>query len=456
MTEILLSEFACDNDYLRLDSEFSLKHSLAVVRSLRDAGAERFGESKPQIIHPHEITREYIDPDGVWFFRAQNLRPLAIEDGDKVFVSAQDALTLGKNQLQNGDVVITRTGANAGDCALFFSDVPAVASSHTFIVRCDGWSHAYLVAFFNSTYGRSQILKGRYGAAQPEVAPYYLRGIWIPRFSAAFDAGVGRLFERSREQRAQATAGLAAAEQTLLIALGLDDWHPPEPLTYVRRASEVAPSARFDALYFSPAKTESVGVLGEKGAKPLSAYFKPIRDMVSLDAIGGARVMNFDVGAASRVVLDESSPSVENFDSAKKRFHPGDVVISRLRHYLRQIAVVRMPADATVLGSSEFIVLRPISEALPQEALVLFLRCLPAQTILKYSQDGSHHPRFSDDDLLAIPVPDAMLAISAELTASVRIAHAARVEAQTLLARAQRAVEVAIEQGEPAAMKLLK
>lgn len=427
-----------------------------MIASLKADGAEVFGSSNPTIIHPHEIEREYVTEGGVWFFRAQNVRPMAISDGDKVFISAEDAALLDRNRLRNGDIVVTRTGANAGDCALFYSEEPAMASSHTFIVRSEAWSHPYLVAFFNTRHGQAQIMRGRYGAAQPEVAPYYLRTILLPRFERKFEELIEDLFERSRQEKQQAADHLAAAEKTLRHVLGLDTWQPREPLTYVRRASEVAAAGRFDSVYFSPAKTESAAILRRGGSKPLSTYFEPIRDMVAPDDVEtGKRVLNFDVGAAAHPVIDDTSPSVEDFESAKKRFLPGDVIISRLRHYLRQIAVVRTDAAAVALGSSEFIVLRPRSDALPQEALVLFLRCLPVQTILKYSQDGSHHPRFSEEDLLAIPVPDSLLSLAPKLTAAVRTAHTARREAQVLLAHAQRAVEVAIDQGEPVALALL-
>ena len=42
------------------------------------------------------------------------------------------------------------------------------------------------------------------------------------------------------------------AEKTLLHALGLEDWQPPEPLTYTRSAAEAFAAARFDAEYFAP------------------------------------------------------------------------------------------------------------------------------------------------------------------------------------------------------------
>jgi type I restriction enzyme S subunit len=315
----------------------------------------------------------------------------------------------------------------------------------------------FLSTFLNSAAGKAQSDQNVTGGTRPALDYATIRHFLVPLLSEAFQSQVASVVQAGHKQFDQAAYQLAAAEQTLLQALGLDTWQPPEPLTYVRRASEVTAAGRFDSVYFSPAKTESASILRRGGSKPLSAYFEPIRDMVApLDVGAGKRVLNFDVGAATQPVIDDSSPSVEDFESAKKRFLPGDVIISRLRHYLRQIAVIRTDAAAVALGSSEFIVLRPRSTALPQEALVLFLRCLPVQTILKYSQDGSHHPRFSEEDLLAIPIPDALLTLAPQLTAAVRAAHAARREAQSLLARAQHAVEVAIEQGEPSALAYLK
>jgi len=149
---------------------------------------------------------------------------MCIEDNDRVLVSTQDAASLARNQLHIGDVVITRTGANAGDCALFNVATPAVASSHTFIVRSKYWNHAFLVAFLNTDYGRAQLLRARYGAAQPEVAPYYLKGIWIPRLGRPFQRAVSGVFKIAQCSRERAKNLQAQAEQTLLQALGFEGW----------------------------------------------------------------------------------------------------------------------------------------------------------------------------------------------------------------------------------------
>jgi restriction endonuclease S subunit len=56
----------------------------------------------------------------------------------------------------------------------------AVASSRILIIRNNFFNQISLAAFFNTKYGRKMIDKGMYGAAQPEVSPYYILNIPIP------------------------------------------------------------------------------------------------------------------------------------------------------------------------------------------------------------------------------------------------------------------------------------
>lgn len=382
---------------------------------------------------------------------------MCIEDDDRVLVSTQDAASLARNQLHIGDVVITRTGANAGDCALFNVATPAVASSHTFIVRSKYWNHAFLVAFLNTDYGRAQLRRARYGAAQPEVAPYYLKGIWIPRLGRPFQRAVSGVFKIAQCSRERAKNLQAQAEQTLLQALGFEGWEPPEPLTYTQRASEALAAGRIDSDYFAPARYAITEKLAKMPHRLLSDCCDSIRELFDpTDAHGISEVRNFDLGEALKPALDDSlAPvAVGEIGSTKKIMKRGDVVISRLRSYLRQIAVVGTSDTVPTVGSSEFFVLRPRAGISP-ELLMVFLRSQPVQTILKYCQEGNQHPRFSENNLMEIPFPDGLVRHSEVIIAQIRQAHLARQGAQTLLAKAKRAVEVAIEEGEPAAMKLI-
>jgi hypothetical protein len=246
----------------------------------------------------------------------------------------------------------------------------------------------------------------------------------------------------------------AEAEAKLLQILGLADWTPPEPLTYTARASDVGLAGRIDAQYFMPAKEQVLLSLATLPGKPLSDRADSVRDQWVPDrAPPTMLVRNYDVTDALVPLLDaEKTPSpAGEIGSMKRVFEDGDVAISRLRAYLKEIAVVRVGDDITSVGSSEFIVLRLKDRTISPEALMVFLRSTPVQTVLKWCQDGSQHPRFSESDLQSIPVPDALERASPEITKIVKDAFAARHHARKLLDAAKRAVEIAIEKSETAA-----
>ena len=108
------------------------------------------------------------------------------------------------------------------------------------------------------------------------------------------------------------------------------------------------------------------------------------------------------------------------------------------------------------MGSTEFIVLRPTKTSIGPEALLVFLRSPYVQTILKWSQDGSNHPRFDEKALLAIPIPPTVERLQHQLCNKMKAAIAARQESRRLLDTAKRVVEIAIEEGEAAARRFLK
>ena len=100
--------------------------------------------------------------------------------------------------------------------------------------------------------------------------------------------------------------------------------------------------------------------------------------------------------------------------SAKKRALPGDLVVSRLRPYLRQIALIHPRALAPIAKrplalSTEFYVLAPRDRADDVSFLVPFLLSPAAQSILASAQEGGHHPRVPRTSLLALRIPRALV-----------------------------------------------
>ena len=256
----------------------------------------------------------------------------------------------------------------------------------------------------------------------------------------SFVKGAERNRERCREL-------VAEAENLVTVALGLSHLDLSENLFYERNFTDFQMANRFGAEYFMPCKQRILDALASQPGRLLNEHCQSVRELFdATDARRGELVRNFDLTAALEPVLDDSMetmPAAE-LGSTKKKFQAGDVVISRLRSYLREIAVVRTSPAVAAVGSSEFIVLRPRENGkskLTPETLLIYLRSLPVQTILKWSQDGSAHPRFDEDDLLAIPVPDSVVRIAPKIDALVNEALTARAEAARLLEAAKAEVE---------------
>jgi hypothetical protein len=119
--------------------------------------------------------------------------------------------------------------------------------------------------------------------------------------------------------------------------------------------------------------------------------------------------------------------------SSKKRLRAGDVIVSRLRPYLRQVAYVDqalVSGESEVVCSTEFYVLRPRDKK-SIAFLVPLLLSQGVQQILGASQEGGHHPRFSLPALETIYVPEAVLTRRKELSNSVvkAVGSARRAEA---------------------------
>jgi hypothetical protein len=136
-----------------------------------------------------------------------------------------------------------------------------------------------------------------------------------------------------------------------------------------------------------------------------------------------ARFVILDTGDAQEgLIRIRSAPvSWDQIGSSKKVIRTGDVIISRLRPYLRQVALVdgqlanEVFGEVTLLCSTEFFVLRSRDSA-SIAFLVPHLLRTSVQTVLAASQEGGHHPRFSQPALEALAIPESVLAARERLS----------------------------------------
>jgi len=428
----------------RLDAEFYQPDYLAFEKAT--ASGDLLANVVHKIMHPVEITRIYVD-EGIRILLAQNIRPNRLEMSYAVYMPQAVEPVLAKNRLEVGDVVMTRSGANYGDAATFLGASEDVyACADCLVIRPKSVSGGYLATYFNTNAGRALLDRGAYGAGQPHIAPTYLRELRIPRHGR-LEADVESNVHAAHAKTNEASLHYAEAEALLQSALGLDKLDLTPRLFYERHYAEVQAAARFDAEYYQPAKWNVLRALAAMPGNPLEEHFHPVKKLWQpTEQPASASVRNYDLTDALTPFLDDTTPTATagEIKSTKKRFEPGDLVVSRLRSYLKEIAVVLPSHGAPQVGSTEFIVLRSRKTGFPPEALLAFLRSTPIQTVLKWCQDGSNHPRFAAKELLRLPVPDTVLNVQDKIAAKIKDAIAARQESRRLLDEAKEMVEQAI------------
>ena len=137
---------------------------------------------------------------------------------------------------------------------------------------------------------------------------------------------------------------------------------------------------------------------------------------------------------------------------ATQHVRKGDVLTSTVRPIRRLSAVVGPTQDGAVC-SSGFVVLNPTKVS--SSTLVTYLRLPLICELMDLHTSASLYPAISERDLLRLPIPHISQAAQQAIDTQVANAHAAKQRATQLLEAAKRAVEIAIEDSEDAALAYL-
>ncbi len=453
ISEINLSAHLDRNEHFRLDAEFRNKDSLRFETLIFKKGAKTFGECSPEILHPQEIQRNYVEEsEGVWFFRAQNIRPLQISKSNQVYISFEDADRLKRNTILHSDVLMTRTGANAGDCAEFRIREKAIASSHTFIIRQKTYFPSFLAVFLNTQPALNLIFRGRYGGAQPEIAPYYLKQIPILNSSTRFQQRITDIVHKADESEKNSAKIQYQAENATISALGLDSWQVPDPLTYECSLRTAVESGRLDAEFFRTKFDALRDKLGEQS------------ELVSLGDIAlvtNGKTVPYDENGTVPIVRSGDLSDISSHENLLRAIpsedifflKKGDVLISSIG--FGSIGKVQVfDLDIPCGAVSEVTVIR--TDKINPYFLCSYLRSVAGQLQFERWTTGATgqlhlYPR----DVRLIFVPQVSHAVQVEIESHFMDAAAKRANSKSLLERAKRAVEIAIEESEETALAYL-
>jgi hypothetical protein len=452
-----MSEVLDENATKRIDPEFFMKAAVDAFRRLKDE--PRLGEFvKAGYRVVYETTKIVDREEGQanqlpYFLQSADITTPFINADSMSCVPAADWLRYPKGRIKPGELLIEVKG-KAEKVAVVPDDFPPrtlVTGTCYKLSTHEEWQRSLLVAHLIGRYGA--ILKDRLktNLLVAYIAKADLYRIPVPNLGAALTERVHTFVEASLSTRNEILLAQESASSVLLAAIGLSGWTPPEPLSFTARASAALAAGRLDARFYAPRIQALLDLLSVDGriirdvARPRREKFHPA-DCLNFNyiEIGG---IDRTGAAVSTNVASSDAPS-----RATWHVRPDDIITSTVRPIRRLSAQIAPEQDGDVC-SSGFVVVQP--HAVAPEVLLTYLRLPVICELLDLYASASMYPAITDADIFNLPLPTIPDYIAEQITRNVQDAKTAKARATNMLDAAKRAVEIAIEDGEPAAMSFL-
>lgn len=445
-----------DSTSTRIDSGYFSKSALAAERTIARLPHCSLDEVtsvfRKGIFDIRADTYVGIDK-GVPFVRIGDLDAGLIRKESTVWISENAHNQEAKTALGFGDLVLSKTAYPAASMVTLKE---CNVSQDIIAARLNAFGRAhfrsgFVAAFLNSNRGLELMTRRFQGNVQQHLSLEDGKTIKIPRFELALQRRVHQVIQDADANYDESTAKQAYAETTLLEDLGLADWTPPVPLSYAARASDVVAAGRMDASFHAPRMRALLDIINRDGrtiadvAMPRRQKFQPAAheqfhyiEIGSVDRSGAAKSVE---------VASADAPA-----RATWYVRPHDIITSTVRPLRRLSAKIAPEQDGHVC-SSGFVVMTP--EGIAPDLLLTYLRLPVICELLDLHASASMYPAVGDAHVFGLPVPMIAETTERRVVSSLHSARKARSCAVRLLGAASRAVDIAIEDGEPAAMTFL-
>jgi type I restriction enzyme S subunit len=452
-----MSDVRRENLKLRLDSGYFSKPMLIADSIARGypKGHDELGALFSRFVKGiFDINADSYVDDGIPFLRILNLRQGVIDESNIAFIPEiihQDEI---KTELRLGDIVLSKTAYPAASlvtlerCNTSQDTIATTLSTY----GASNYRAEAIVAYLNSGIGQKLLWRQFQGNVQLHLSLDDGRKVPIPRFSTDLQTKIVSFFQQSDRARQAAIQQLKNAETNLLRALGLENWQAPEPLSYIRSSRDAFAAGRLDAEHFQPKFKTLIAHIESTGrAKYLSSLLRlnqrgkqPDYADTGLPVVNSKHVINGEVHidsenrkatAANNALLIELGDVLLN--------GTGVGTIGRAAPYLH---------DFKAIPDNHVTILRPRKSVDPVY-LAVFLNSVAGRLQVEQRLRGSSGQiELYPNDIAQFVVWDAPSAVQDEIRKCAEDSFQQKQRATQLLDAAKRAVEIAIEDSETAAL----
>ena len=464
-SEVSFSYIQKSNDIFRFDSSFFQKKYLLHEEKLLSFPHTTVGKTGAEIksFGAYSLNNEveYV-PDGIPFLRCLNIKNGFINDVNLLFITPDAHKLLWKSEVLPNTFLLTMSGT-IGNVAIADDSLNYPINSNQDIAKIQfngKYSNQVALGFFMSRYGLYQIEREARGSVQQHVFLSQVETLRLPCFCDSLVNAIEHCVVQSLFLQKQSRRIYEKAQQTLEEHLGILTTQKTGPSVCISVESlsqSFGVTGRLDAEYYQPKYDALFNSLGKLHCKPLGG-------------INGLVNIKKSIEPGSEAYQDEGIPFVRVSDISKYEIAPPEIFLSN--DVAENVESLYPPKD-TILFSKDgsvgiayklehdediitsgallHLTVRNTSEILP-DYLTLVLNSPVVQMQAERDSNGAiiQHWKPSEIENVIIPVLD--LDKQKELSEMIQKSFAFRRQSKQLLEYAKQAVEMAIEQGENAAL----
>lgn len=373
---------------------------------------------------------------------------MIIDTSEIVHIPIEENRKNYKTELSKGDIILSKTAIAA---ASIVNLEKCNVSQDTVAIKLKQDSKVlshYVVVFLNTKYGLEQLQRRFTGNIQMHLNLEECKNeVFIPIFSIDFQKQVQQIFEKSIAFGTESQQLYAAAEDQLLLELGLKDWQPENQNINVKSLSEsFLSSGRLDAEYYQSKYDEieqrltqynTVDMLGNlcwintENVIPKAGTSYQYIELANIKQNGEISGCTYDFG--------ENLPT-----RARQVVKENQVMVSSIEGSLQSCAIVSKEFDGAFCSTGFYVIK---SDYINSDTLLVLLKLEPIQQLFKKACSGTiltamNYEQFST---VLLPIPDEK--IQEEISSKIQKSFALKAESKRLLEQAKLMVEQEIEKG---------
>ena len=440
-----------------MDSEYVLKYYLILEKTLEKVGTRMIGDFAYVTDGIHESI-DFDESTNINLISAKAPKNNFFDLSGTGYISTAQNSANPRTQLIENDIIISTVGT-IGNCAVVNERIlPANADRHVGIIRISNSAikPRFLSTFILTKFGRYQTIRFTTGNVQPNLFIYKVKDIKVPLLSIEFQNAIEQTILYSDNLRSESEKIILSTEELLNDYLGVHEFE--ESSCAVKTLSQsFVQSGRLDAEYYQPKydvlfdsllkfTTANLGELVD-----IKKSIEPGSEAYQDEGIPFVRVSDVNKFGISEPSIKLSPSVVPDIASL---YPKKDTIILSKDGSVGIAYKVRENMQAITSGALLHLTIKDTSTILP-DYLTLALNSQIVQLQAERDCNGAIIQHWKPSDIEKVVIPLLDMDKQKEISVKVQESFRLRKEAKQLLDKAIKAVELAIETDEEAALSKL-